>query len=659
MREEDVTRILQTHVVLNKDPIAGTQELLRLPGIQRYLRSLSTMDEREHFQKHLRKYVNIYLPDCPFEVSTTNRYEITTSEASAVARKNIKKGDIIRYLSGIQVAMTKEEEEDLDVMKRDFSIVMSSRKKTPSLFLGPARFANHDCDANARLSTTGAHGMQIVSVKDIEIGDEITVTYGEDYFGEDNCECLCATCERMLRNGWDPTKEAEDSDDEDASPEAEAEAGAERETENTISPKPETEPYSLRRQKRKFTFDPETHTPVLTPEATPPRPSKRQKVSESGAASPITPPAAIPQIIKTEPGASGLRNETTTDSTREPSPFAAFLPSFIRKGLKKSASKVNGYRFITYGKRSRKSNLTSDYDTPRSNSPVSSTMDGSQMSSLSTDLTSVGDMTEVGAELQPIATCESEHFTDAKETQHSPDTEAGALRNANLEIDGDASMVTAIEDTPAVVASDSTTTVILEQGEYDSDLSELSSSLEIDDTMQQIVKRRYKRKILTRQSSRNLKNLPIPTIESAADSADSSSGSGIPRRRPGDYTLTRRLLPTIYSRWVECQNCDDPFVQHDAFLTRINCPRCERHSKLYGYAWPKTDREGKHDKEERVLDHRTVNRFVAPDEERSTRKGRKTLKTLIVDRERSLRESTSVSAEPESRKRKRARRSES
>ncbi len=68
--------------------------------------------------------------------------------------------------------MTKKEEEELDLKNRDFSIVMSSRKKKPSLFLGPARFANHDCNANAKLSTTGHHGMQIVSTRNIELGEE-------------------------------------------------------------------------------------------------------------------------------------------------------------------------------------------------------------------------------------------------------------------------------------------------------------------------------------------------------------------------------------------------------------------------------------------------------------------------------------------------------
>ena len=61
-------------------------------------------------------------------------------------------------------------------------------------------------------------------------------------------------------------------------------------------------------------------------------------------------------------------------------------------------------------------------------------------------------------------------------------------------------------------------------------------------------------------------------------------------------------------------------MQKDAYFTRSSCPRCERHSKLYGYMWPKTDKEGINDREERVLDHRTVHRFLRPEEERSARK---------------------------------------
>ena len=93
-----------------------------------------------------------------------------------------------------------------------------------------------------------------------------------------------------------------------------------------------------------------------------------------------------------------------------------------------------------------------------------------------------------------------------------------------------------------------------------------------------------------------------------------------PVRVPGDYVLTHRLLAEPTSAWINCKICEEPFVQQNAYFTRSSCPRCERHSKLYGYMWPKTDKEGKNDTEERVLDHRTIHRFVRPSEERNIRK---------------------------------------
>jgi histone-lysine N-methyltransferase SUV420H len=152
----------------------------------------------------MKKYINIYMPDCPWEVTTTNRYTILNHEASVTARKQIESGSAIKYLCGTRVSMSKDEEANLNQFRKDFSIVVSSRKKAMSLFLGPARFANHDCDANARLVTSGMRGMTILANRMIKVGEEITVTYGEDYFGIDNCECLCRTCELKERNGWAP-----------------------------------------------------------------------------------------------------------------------------------------------------------------------------------------------------------------------------------------------------------------------------------------------------------------------------------------------------------------------------------------------------------------------------------------------------------------------
>ena len=69
----------------------------------------------------------------------------------------------------------------------------------------------------------------------------------------------------------------------------------------------------------------------------------------------------------------------------------------------------------------------------------------------------------------------------------------------------------------------------------------------------------------------------------------------------------------------ECRTCSTTWVQSDAYTTRKECPRCERHSKLYGYRWPQTESQ-KGEREGRIMDHRTVNRFLLANEEARIRK---------------------------------------
>ncbi|KAM0501629.1 hypothetical protein ACHAP9_005059 [Verticillium nonalfalfae] len=343
VREEEIAKIIQTDLVLNKDIDAAERNLLTTDGLRKFCNSLKTDKEKADFRGHLRRYLNLYLPDCPFEVNSTNRYTIVSHEAAITARRFIARNETVKYLSGVQVMITPEEEREMTARKKDFSIIISSRNKCASLFMGPARFANHDCKANAKLVTTGQAGIEIIATTNIDVGDEITVTYADSYFGEDNCECLC-----KLANT----------------------------TNHAIS-------------------------------------------------------------------------AATTEPVTDPDPVVAKL-----------------------------------------------------------------------------------------------------------------------EAAP-------------------------SASVELPK------KRKYQKRTFVKETTPPARH-----------------------RIPGDYTLTPLLLSEPETAWIRCINCDTAFVQHNAYYTKSSCPRCERHSKLYGYLWPKTEKAGPRDMEERILDHRIIHRFLHADDEAKIR-GRK------------------------------------
>ncbi|KAF2477428.1 uncharacterized protein BDR25DRAFT_864 [Lindgomyces ingoldianus] len=621
LHEEDIANILRTTVILEKDPAEAVQKLLHLLGLRKYVNSLKDDNEKDQFARHLRKYVNIYMPDCPFEVTTTNRYTISEHEASVTARKDIRKGEEIKYLTGVQVAMTEEQEKTLDLARKDFSIVISSRKKTRSLFLGPARFANHDCDANARLCTKGYDGMQIVAVKNIEVGEEITVSYGEDYFGDDNEECLCLSCEKQLVNGWAPFKPVEE-DEEDGE---EDEQAAKNETPAPDERLTSNKPYSFRR-KRKYD-DPEsasdsrdaTPTAKKTRLEVPHDPHAKTSRLLSSKASPVErrPSHQLREkALKKAHSTSSLRQEVPISSIEDPS---TNLPASSQTWRDFRTQQRVGLLAVTLDETSSSTPTT----------PNSSTAAGSPKSSQSTDATSVDEDSAMSS-------------TDEK-----------------IKVESDTIVVRPRFEITTVETQDTKRSSL--DDDVMSELSELSSSQELDDVLQEIVRRKRSRTPpvprTTRSQSQHTSANRLATPTSLEEPQE---GYVENTRKPGDYTLTDALLSAKYSRWVECHTCDDHFVQFDAYHTRKECPRCERHSKLYGFAWPKTDKEGKHDREERILDHRTVHRFVDADEERTIKKGgRKALQDYIAARystPQSIERETSMSVEVESgRKRKRVR----
>ena len=104
----------------------------------------------------MEKYISMYHPNAGYEIARTYRY--TTSEkveACLVSTKYWKKGDQMKFCVGTTTALTDHEEAMLD--KRDFSLIYSTKNRHTNLFLGPARFANHDCRPNVQVVYKNYH----------------------------------------------------------------------------------------------------------------------------------------------------------------------------------------------------------------------------------------------------------------------------------------------------------------------------------------------------------------------------------------------------------------------------------------------------------------------------------------------------------------------
>ncbi|KAM7212174.1 histone-lysine N-methyltransferase set-9 [Rhypophila decipiens] len=585
--EEEISKIIQAHLAVDPDLAIAEEKLLATTGFKRYINSLKTPKEKDDFKAHLRRYMSIYLPDCPFEVNATNRYTIVSREASITARKFIKRNETIKYLSGIQVVITPEEEAEMSLRKKDFSLVVSSRSKSTSLFMGPARLCNHDCDANARLITRGQAGIEIIACRDIEVGEEITVTYGDSYFGEENCECLCQTCEDNLVNGWKPE-------------------------DGTVSVKPSIEDdaaaspgYSLRRRRRDDSATgAHSRTPSVTPDIRPRIMRKHKSQQMLGRAS-TTETTALGKFDG--PRKSGNRGRPVKRK-------AAVLDTPPVTPLKKQ--RTTHYEVAPITMDATVSRDSSAFETSQSSA------------SLDTGLGDLTDATSPGinspAELilspdptpvkQPTEVLKREDSTSEMDMHQVPELGLSAVAGSPVS----PLMLPTIEAPSPGIVADAVANVLAAPSVRLPSIAALEAAGTAQDYSTSMAE-------VVRPAGPGVvgeEDEPTPKAKGNQEQREASPAPQRKYREPGDYTLTPLLLSEPEMAWIVCTNCQTAFVQENAYVTRSNCPRCERHSKIYGYVWPKTEPEGKHDKEERVLDHREINRFLNPEEEAKIR-GRK------------------------------------
>ncbi|WVF70587.1 hypothetical protein IAT40_005379 [Kwoniella sp. CBS 6097] len=256
-KTDEVLSIVKETVTKGNTP-ACMHRLQEFHLIKSHLDSKLTLTQRERFISHLRRYLLIYQPNSRIELHLTSRYSFITghTELAVLATKPLSPSEVVSELQGSVVPLpdqwrtemeigedfaveaageeTDSESDDDDdasltssaarrdkgkgkeldggrkgqrrsdrTKRRDFSIVWSGLKRCYQLFLGPARFLNHDCNPNVELLRQGKHVTFRVT-KPIRIGEELTTFYGENYFGRGNIECLCLTCEQAGKGGFTP-----------------------------------------------------------------------------------------------------------------------------------------------------------------------------------------------------------------------------------------------------------------------------------------------------------------------------------------------------------------------------------------------------------------------------------------------------------------------
>ncbi|KAF2241366.1 SET domain-containing protein, partial [Trematosphaeria pertusa] len=139
-------------------------------------------------------YLKTTLQDNAFRVGSTEKY-LSKGEACVIATGHIAKGETIEDLYGRRIPLSSEELKKLVKAQKDFSVLDETRYCPTSLLVGPPHLINHSCNPNAKLEVMGDKcNVKVVALHHIAEGEEITISYGDEYFGNKNHDCLCEVC---------------------------------------------------------------------------------------------------------------------------------------------------------------------------------------------------------------------------------------------------------------------------------------------------------------------------------------------------------------------------------------------------------------------------------------------------------------------------------
>ncbi|RXK34854.1 hypothetical protein M231_07891 [Tremella mesenterica] len=248
-KTEEVMSIIKETVV-SGNTSAAMSRLQEFHLIRNHLEAKETDSQRERFVQHLRRYLLPLQPNSRIDIHTTSRYSAVTghTELAVFATRPLAVGTVVSELQGSVVPLPDEWRQELDLgdefalraaaeeeagsddeadsqereasrkfqgkakmqneiprrqrrsdrtRRRDFSIVWSGLKNCFQLFLGPARFINHDCSPNVELLRQGHH----VTFRTIQPNGGFFISWLMSS-SKLTSDSLCLTCEIAGKGGF-------------------------------------------------------------------------------------------------------------------------------------------------------------------------------------------------------------------------------------------------------------------------------------------------------------------------------------------------------------------------------------------------------------------------------------------------------------------------
>ena len=133
---------------------------------------------------------------CPVAGYDSCEVKPSNSQLGVFAVRNLPANTVI---DGVVRFLAKVKLQDI-TPEIEFSIFQATaRSSQNTLMLGPLSFLNHACTPNVRWEATSrgcgdTKCLQARTLRTIEADEELFVSYGDEYFGEGNKDCLCKFC---------------------------------------------------------------------------------------------------------------------------------------------------------------------------------------------------------------------------------------------------------------------------------------------------------------------------------------------------------------------------------------------------------------------------------------------------------------------------------